>query len=113
MLFLKHPAWLWIKKNAKNLMPPIDEALQARFDDGNAFEPFVEGLFQNLVRLGFDSYSDILICLKNNGSLEERAEACPKAVMKLGQSLAFLICGDEGAYINRNKSSTTDKKNMR
>ena len=52
MLFLKHPAWLWIKKHAKNLMPPIDDALQARFDDGHAFEPFVESLFPNLVRLG-------------------------------------------------------------
>ena len=45
MLYLKHPAWLWIKKHAKHLMPPIDEALQARFDDGHAFEPLVESLY--------------------------------------------------------------------
>ena len=29
MLYLKHPAWLWIKKHEKRLLPPIDEALQA------------------------------------------------------------------------------------
>ena len=60
MLYLKHPAWLWIKKHAKHLMPPIDEALQARFDEGHAFEPFVEALYPNLVRLGFNSYSEYL-----------------------------------------------------
>ena len=46
MLYLKHPAWLWIKKHAKHLMPPIDEALQARFDEGHAFEPFVRPFIQ-------------------------------------------------------------------
>ena len=60
MLYLKHPAWLWIKKHAKHLMPPIDEALQSRFDEGHAFEPFVEALYPNLVRLGFNSYSEYL-----------------------------------------------------
>ena len=60
MLYLRHPAWLWIKKHAKHLMPPIDEALQARFDEGNAFEPFVEGLFPDLIRIGFENYSEYL-----------------------------------------------------
>ncbi len=60
MLYLKHPAWLWIKKHAKHLLPPIDEALQARFDEGHAFEPFVESLYPNLIRLGFNNYSEYL-----------------------------------------------------
>ena len=60
MLYLKHPAWLWIKKHAKYLMPPIDENLQARFNEGNAFEPFAETLFPNLIRLGFNNYSEYL-----------------------------------------------------
>ena len=60
MLFLKHPAWLWIKKHAKHLMPPIDEALQARFEEGNAFEPFVESLFTNIKQVGFNSYAEYL-----------------------------------------------------
>ncbi len=57
MLFLKHPAWLWMKKHAKHLLPPIDPSLQARFDEGNAFEPYAEALFQDLVRLGFSDYA--------------------------------------------------------
>jgi hypothetical protein len=57
MLFLKHPAWLWIKKHAKHLLPPVDHALQARFDEGHAFEPYAEALFPDLVRLGFSDFA--------------------------------------------------------
>ena len=65
MLYLRHPAWLWIKKHAKHLMPPVDNDLQARFDEGHAFEPFVESLFPNLRRLGFNSYDEYLDLPKN------------------------------------------------
>ncbi|WP_435229368.1 DUF2779 domain-containing protein [Pseudopelagicola sp. nBUS_20] len=57
MLFLRHPAWLWIKKHQKHLLPPIDPSLQSRFDEGHAFEPYAEALFPNLVRLGFSDFS--------------------------------------------------------
>ncbi|MCP4409226.1 MAG: DUF2779 domain-containing protein [Gammaproteobacteria bacterium] len=57
MLFLRHPAWLWLKKHAKHLLPPVDPALQARFDEGHAFEPYAEMLFPNLVRLGFSNFA--------------------------------------------------------
>lgn len=56
MLFLKHPAWLWLKKHARHLLPPVDASLQARFDEGHAFEPYVEALFPKLVRLGFTDF---------------------------------------------------------
>ena len=57
MLYLKHPAWLWIKKNRRELIPPIDANLQARFDQGHEFEKYVEPLLAPLVRLGFDDFS--------------------------------------------------------
>lgn len=57
MLFLRHPTWMWIKKHAKHLLPPVDPALQARFDEGHAFEPFAESLFPSLVRLGFSNFA--------------------------------------------------------
>lgn len=62
MLYVRHPAWLWIKKHAKHLMPPVDEALQARFDEGNAFEPFVESLFPDLKRIGSVSNEQPMWC---------------------------------------------------
>jgi len=60
MLYLRHPAWLWIKKHAKGLIPPVNDVLQARFDEGHAFEPFAEALFPDLIRLGFNNYSEYL-----------------------------------------------------
>ena len=58
MLFLRHPAWLWLKKHAKHLLPPVDPALQARFDEGHSFEPYVEALFPDVVRLGFSDFAE-------------------------------------------------------
>jgi hypothetical protein len=53
MMFLKHPAWLWLKKFDKSKLPEPDEDLQARFDEGTLFEDYAEKLFPNAVKLGY------------------------------------------------------------
>jgi hypothetical protein len=53
MMFLKHPAWLWLKKYDKSKIPIPDEDLQARFDEGTLFEEYAEKLFPNAVKLGY------------------------------------------------------------
>lgn len=58
MLFLKHPAWLWVKKNAPSKLPPVDDNTQAMFDAGHAFEPYAESLFPEGVSLGFADYDE-------------------------------------------------------
>lgn len=58
MLFLKHPAWLWVKKNDPGKIPPVDENTQAMFDAGNKFEQFAESLFPEGVSLGFSDYDE-------------------------------------------------------
>jgi hypothetical protein len=58
MLFLKQPAWLWLKKNDPSKLPPVDANTQAMFDAGHAFEPFAESLFPEGVSLGFSDYSE-------------------------------------------------------
>lgn len=60
LLFLKHPAWLWMKKHAKTLLPPIDPATQAIFDTGHEFEQYAEALFPGGVTLGFNDYDEYL-----------------------------------------------------
>lgn len=60
MLFLKHPAWAWLKKNDKNKLPPIDPAQQAIFDEGHLFEKYAEQLFPNAIHLGFSNYDEYL-----------------------------------------------------
>jgi len=54
MLFLRHPAWLWLKKHDKTKLPPIDEDTQAFFDAGFVFESFAEQLFPDSVKIESD-----------------------------------------------------------
>ena len=58
--YLKHPAWLWIKKHARNLLPPIDPATQALFDTGHEFEQYAQALFPGGLTLGFSDYDEYL-----------------------------------------------------
>lgn len=58
MLFLKHPALLWLKKHDKEKLPPIDEGTQAMFDAGHKFEAYAEALFVGGVTLGFNNYDE-------------------------------------------------------
>ena len=58
MLFLRHPAWLWIKKHDPKKIPPVDDNTQAMFDNGHKFEPYAESLFPEGVSLGFNDYDE-------------------------------------------------------
>lgn len=60
MMFLKHPALLWLKKHDKKKIPPPDANLQAIFDEGNIFESYANKMFPNSVDLGFTSYQEYL-----------------------------------------------------
>ena len=60
LMFLKHPAWLWLKKHDKSKLPEPDASLQALFDMGNEFEQYAEQLFPEATRLGFTDYKEYL-----------------------------------------------------
>ncbi len=57
LLFLKHRAWVWLKKYAKDKIPPIDAATQAIFDAGKALETYAYQLFPGGYELGFNGYA--------------------------------------------------------
>jgi len=59
-MFLKQPAWLWLKKNDPKKLPPIDENTQALFDAGHQFEPYAESLFPEGATIGFSDYKEYL-----------------------------------------------------
>lgn len=59
-MFLKHPVLIWLKKYDKKKLPPVDDNLQAVFDAGNLFESYAEKLFDNGVKIGFNSYDEYL-----------------------------------------------------
>lgn len=57
LLYLRHPAWLWLKKHRKNVLPEPDASLQALFASGHRFEEFAEQRFPNAVKLSFNDYN--------------------------------------------------------
>lgn len=75
MLFLRHPAWLWLKKFEKYRLPVIDENTQAIFDTGHEFESYAEKLFPEGVRLGFNNYDEyIALTRKTKDALDRGAK---------------------------------------
>jgi len=60
MMFLKHPAWLWLKKHDKNKLPKPDENLQAIFDAGIEFEKYANKRFSDGVYISFNGYDEYL-----------------------------------------------------
>lgn len=75
MLFLRHPAWLWLKKYQKEKLPSIDEATQEIFDVGHDFEGYAEELFPEATKLSFRNYNEYV-------SLPARTTAVLKAGVK-------------------------------
>lgn len=78
--YLKHPAWLWLKKHDKDKLPPIDAATQAIFDTGHSFEQYAEALYPGGVTLGFNDFDEYL-------SLPERT------AQALGEGLGTIFQG--------------------
>ena len=79
MLFLKHPAWLWLKKHDKAKLPPVDDNTQALFDTGFVFETYAEQLFPDGVRVGFDGYDEYLSLPKRT---QEALQAGAKTIFQ-------------------------------
>lgn len=60
MMYLKHPAWLWLKVHDKSKLPPVDAGTQAMFDSGHNFEQYAESFYPGATRLGFSDYKSYL-----------------------------------------------------
>lgn len=60
IMFLKHPAWLWLKKHDKSKLPVPDANLQATLDAGKEFESYAQKMFHDGVQLGFNDYDEYL-----------------------------------------------------
>lgn len=60
MMFLRQPAWLWLKKNDPKKLPQVDASTQALFSLGHQFEPYAEAAFSEGVTLGFSDYAEYL-----------------------------------------------------
>lgn len=114
MLYLKHPAWLWVKKNRRELMPPIDANLQARFDQGHEFEKYVEPLFPDVIHLGFDNFTAYQAMPEETSVAWERGAiniAQGRYVHDQATCIVDLLCKQEdgSSKLIEIKSSTSQK----
>jgi len=114
MLFLRHPAWLWLKKHDKDKLPPVDDDTQAIFDAGFLFESYAEQLFPDAVKLGFDGYGEYLsLTRRTKEAIDSGATTIIQARFEAGQITC--ICdvlvktGDDTFDLYEIKSSTSAK----
>ncbi|MDC0587556.1 DUF2779 domain-containing protein [bacterium] len=58
MLFLRHPAWLWLKRNDPTKLERGSPSVQHRMDEGYEFEKCAEQLFLGAKKIGFADISE-------------------------------------------------------
>lgn len=58
LLYLKHPAWLWLKKRDRDKLPVPGDNVQAILDAGTLFESYAEQRFPDGLRLSFEDYQE-------------------------------------------------------
>jgi hypothetical protein len=114
MLFLRHPAWLWLKKHDSKKLPPVDAGTQALFDSGHRFEQYAEQLYPNGVRLGFNNYNEYLTLPERTAStLADGAKTIFQGRFEFNQ-ITFIcdivdIVGEKLVDLIEIKSSTSVK----
>jgi len=114
MMFLKHPAWLWLKKHDKASLPLVDDNTQAIFDAGHMFEAYAEELFPGGVKLGFDNYNEYLsLPERTDKALSDGAKTIFQGRFEHDQ-LTFIcdvitVIGDKELDLYEIKSSTKAK----
>ena len=114
MLFLRQPAWLWLKKNDPSKLPPVDAATQAMFDAGHAFEPYVESLFPEGVTLGFNDFDEYRsLPLRTQQALESGAQVVFQSRFEWNEFTCMpdivRVIGDRAVHLYEIKSNTRVK----
>jgi len=56
--YLKHPAWLWLRKHSPEVLPMPDDNTQAIIEEGREFEKLTERIFPNAIHLNRGDYTD-------------------------------------------------------
>lgn len=116
MLFLRHPAWLWLKKHDTDKLPPIDDDTQAIFDAGFLFESYAEQLFPNALKLEYNrsNYREYReLTRRTKEALEDGASAILQGRFEADQITcicdALVKVGDNTFDLYEIKSSTHAK----
>lgn len=114
MMYLRQPAWLWLKKFDPSKLPPIDANTRAVFETGNLFETFAEKRFPGGVRLGFNKYDEYLtLSRRTQAALERGVKTLFQARFETGQLTCITdiidVVGERTIDLYEIKSSTSVK----
>jgi len=114
MLFLRHPAWMWLKKREPAKLPPVSEETQAIFDAGYLFESYAEQIFPDAVRLGFDGFDEYrTLTLRTQEALASGAKTIFQARFEADNLTCICDClqvvGDKSFDLFEMKSTTKPK----
>jgi len=114
LMFLKHPAWLWLKKHSPEKLPPVTDDIQAIFDAGFLFESYAEQLFPDATRLGFDNFDEYrTLTARTKEAVDSGAKTIIQGRFEAGNITCIcdvLVRGDDGSFdLYEIKSSTLAK----
>jgi len=114
MMYLKQPAWLWLKKYDPTKLPPLDPNTKAVFDTGNLFEKYAQKRFPNGVLLGFNNYDEyVTLSRRTQYSLEIGVKTLFQARFEAGQLTCVTdiidVVGEQEVNLYEIKSSTSVK----
>jgi len=113
MLFLQHPALLWLKKHEPNKLPPVDVATQQRMDAGYEFEEHAEKLFPDAIKIGFTSPVEYRTMLSRTAEAWKNGAKCvAQGMYKSGELTCItdvLEADGDGYTLTEIKSSNSDK----
>lgn len=76
MDFLRHPAWLWLKKHDPSKIPPIDPATEQRMAAGYDFEEYAEKMFPDAIKIGFNSSAEYRTMLSRTAEAWKNGAQC-------------------------------------
>ena len=117
LLYLKHPAWLWLKKHDREMLPRIDDNTQATIEEGRSFEKLAEQVFDRAVSLDRNDFPNISAwASKTKELLEKKTETILQAAFVYENYLciADAITATPNGYILTEIKSTTspDKEHV-
>ena len=113
MLFLRHPAWLWLKRNDPTKLPGIPPSAQHRVDEGYEFEEFAEQLFSSAKKIGFKDVGEYNTMLsRTSGAWSSGAHCVIQGKYQFGEITCItdiLEDDGDGYVLTEIKSSSSAK----
>ena len=111
MLFLRHPAWLWLKKNDPTELPTIPHSAKNWLDEGYEFEAFAEQLFSDSKKIEFIG-DDNIMTARTSAAWAEGAQCVSQGKYEFGElsCITDILEADANGYVLTEIKSSSSVK---